>query len=49
MKLSNNMANKKSIRELAKGEFFKLTDSETASVWVRSEYDRSSRNFHGWL
>ena len=37
---------KKTIKELAKGEFFRLTDSETAPVWVRSDYDRSSKSIH---
>lgn len=36
---------KKTIKELAKGEFFRLTDSETAPVWVRSDYDRSSKKY----
>lgn len=37
---------KKMIKELANGEFFRLTDSETAPVWVRVSYDRSSKKYY---
>lgn len=35
----------KSIRELPKGELFRLKDSETAPVWVRDEYIPSEKKF----
>lgn len=35
---------KMKIRELTLGEFFRLSDSENAPVWVRGEYNRSTRN-----
>ena len=35
----------KSIRELKKGEFFRLKDSDTAPVWVRGEYVPSEKKF----
>ena len=31
------------IRELKKGELFRLSDSETAPVWVRGEYIRQPK------
>lgn len=37
----------KQIRELKQGEFFKLKDTESAPVWVRDEYDKSSRKY--WI
>lgn len=36
---------KKSIRQLKKGELFRLKDSDTASVWVRGEYVPSEKKF----
>ena len=33
------------IKAIPKGEFIKLNDSETTPVWVRGEYDRSSRTY----
>lgn len=36
---------KTKIRELTLGEFFRLSDSENAPVWVRGEYDRSTRKY----
>lgn len=35
----------KTIRELKKGEFFRLKDSDTAPVWVRGEYMFSEKKF----
>lgn len=35
----------KSIRELKKGEFFRLKDSDTAPVWVRGEYIPEIKKF----
>lgn len=32
---------KKKIRDLKIGEYFRLTESETAPVWIRGEYDRT--------
>ena len=33
------------IRALAKGEPFRLKDSDTAPVWVRGEYSRQARKY----
>lgn len=30
------------------GEFFRLANSESAPVWVRDEYNRSSRKFEAY-
>lgn len=35
----------KIIRNLKKGEFFRLSDRETASVWVRGEYVREAKKY----
>ncbi|MDC1809088.1 hypothetical protein POZ03_01270 [Bacteroides uniformis] len=35
----------KTIRELKKGEFFRLKDSDTAPVWVRDEYIPSLKKY----
>lgn len=34
-----------SIRDLKKGDFFRLADSETAPVWVRGEYIPSAKKY----
>lgn len=36
---------KKTIRELKKGEFFRLTDRGNAPVWVRGEYIREVKKY----
>lgn len=36
---------KRKIKELASEEFFRLSESETAPVWVRGEYNRSTRKY----
>ena len=33
------------IRELKKGELFRLSDRETAPVWVRGEYIRETKKY----
>lgn len=33
------------LRNVKRGDFFRLTNSETAPVWVRGEYNRSSRKY----
>lgn len=33
------------LRELGEGELFRFSPSETAPVWVRGEYNRSSRKY----
>lgn len=33
------------IRALAKGEFFRLADNDTAPVWVRGEYIREAKRY----
>lgn len=35
----------KAIKDLKKGDFFRLKNSETAPVWVRGEYVRSERKY----
>lgn len=42
---TNNEAGTTTIRQLKKGEFFRLKDSETAPVWVRDEYIPSAKKF----
>lgn len=34
------------VRDLKRGEYFRLNNSETAPVWVRGEYDRTSRKYY---
>lgn len=36
---------KRTVRELAKGEFFRLTESDTAPVRVRGEYSRHAKKY----
>lgn len=33
------------IKDLKKGEYFKLKNSETAPVWVKGEYIRSEKKY----
>lgn len=33
------------LRELKKGDFFRLSSSDTAPVWVRGEYNRSTKKY----
>lgn len=33
------------LRKVPQGGFFRLSSSETAPVWVRDEYDRTSRKY----
>lgn len=33
------------LKELKKGDFFKLKDSDTATVYVKGEYDRSTKTY----
>ena len=33
----------KTIRSLKRGKFFRLTQSDTAPVWVRGEYSREAK------
>lgn len=35
----------KAIKDLKKGDLFRLKDSETAPVWVRGEYVPSERRY----
>lgn len=35
----------KTIHNLKKGEFFRLSDRETAPVWVRGEYVREAKRY----
>lgn len=36
----------KKVRELKKGEFFRLKDSNTAPVWIRGEYFPSEKKYN---
>lgn len=42
---TNDKAGTSTIRQLKKGEFFRLKDSETAPVWVRGDYVSSEKKF----
>ncbi len=33
------------LRKVKREDFFRLTDSDTAPLWVRSEYDKCSKKF----
>lgn len=33
------------LRKVALGECFRLSDNDNAAIWVRDEYDRSSKEF----
>lgn len=33
------------LKELKKGDYFKLKDSETAPVWVKGDYVRSEKKY----
>lgn len=33
------------IKNLKKGEYFRLKDSDTATVYIRGEYERSSKKY----
>lgn len=36
------------MRRVKRGEFFRLANSESAPVWVRDEYNRSSKKFEAY-
>lgn len=33
------------LKKLPVGEFFRLRDNDNASLWIRDEYNRSTRKF----
>ena len=33
------------LRQVKRGDIFRLKDSETAPLWVREDYDRGSRKY----
>ena len=35
----------KKIKELKKGEFFRLKDSDSSPVWIKGEYVRSDKKY----
>lgn len=39
---------KTELKNVKRGEFFRLADSESAPVWVRDGYNRSSRKYEGY-
>lgn len=36
------------MRRVNRGEFFRLANSESAPVWVRDDYNRSSKKFEAY-
>ena len=36
------------VRDLKKGEYFRLDNSETAPVWIRGEYNRASKKYEAY-
>lgn len=36
---------KTTVAKLNKGEFFRLSESDTAPVWIRGEYVRSEKKY----
>ena len=36
------------LRNVKHGEFFRLANSESAPVWVRGDYNRSSKKFEAY-
>lgn len=36
------------LRNVKHGDFFRLSNSETAPVWVRGDYNRSSKKFEAY-
>ena len=36
------------LRNVKHGEFFRLSNSETAPVWVRGDYNRDSKKFDAY-
>lgn len=43
--LTLNFTTMEKIKDLKKGDYFKLQNKETATVYVRGEYDRSSKKY----
>ena len=39
---------KTELRNVKHGDFFRLANSETAPVWVRGDYNRSSNKFEAY-
>lgn len=33
------------LKDVKKGDYFRLTNSETAPVWVKSDYDRFTKTY----
>lgn len=42
---TDNEAKTTTVRQLRKGDFFRLKDSDTAPVWVRNEYIPSAKKY----
>ena len=36
------------LRNVKHGDFFRLSNSETAPVWVRGDYNRASKKFEAY-
>ncbi len=41
----NRYIMKQKIKDLKRGDFFKLADTVTAPVWVRDDYNRSTKKY----
>lgn len=39
---------KTELRNVKRGDFFRLTESETAPVWIRDDYNRSTRKYEAY-
>lgn len=39
---------KTTIKELKRGDFFRLKETDTAPVWVRDDYVRTPRKYYGY-
>ena len=44
-KVLNTFKIMRTIKELKEGDFFRLSSSGTAPVWVRGEYNRSTKKY----
>ena len=44
-KFNPKMIQQVQLKDVKKGDFFRFKQQETAPLWVRDEYDRSSKTF----
>lgn len=45
MKIPTTEYHKTKVNKVNQGTYFKLKPTETAPVWIRGEYDRSSKSY----